>query len=265
MSNAICERNTAHVLSVDRALLLLDILAKEGREMRLTEIANALSWPKTTVHGLIVTLRDRQYVDQSPATGRYRLGVKLFELGNIVARNWDIRAIAKPAMQQLSNRLGETIQLATESCGEVLYIEKLDSTHMMRIVSEIGARLPMHCTGLGKVLLAYQDHLKIKWIIAKHGLRKMTANTITDRDTLDRELVKIRQQGFAIDDREIMDNLRCVAAPIYNSDGNVEYAISVSGFAGNLNGVRFDIVREELLKTAQSISHMMGHRTPVSF
>jgi len=262
MSSDVSERNTAHVLSVDRALLLLDILAREDREMGLMEIAKTLSWPKTTVHGLIATLRDRQYVDQSPVTGRYRLGVKLFELGNIVARNWDIRAVARPAMQQLNCRLGEMVQLATESGGEVLYIEKLDSSHMMRIVSEIGARLPMHCTGLGKVLLAFKEHSKIKWIIAKHGLRKMTANTITERDVLDRELAKIRQQGFAIDDREIMDSLRCVAAPIHDSKGNVDYAISISALADNLYGKRLDIALEELIQTAQSISYMMGYRKP---
>jgi len=263
MSDKPVERNQAHVQSVDRALILLDTLAQGDREMTLTEIAKALSWPKTTVYGLIATLRDRQYVDQSPETGRYRLGVRLFELGSIVAQSWNVRAIAKPAMQNLNDRLGEMIQLATESNGEVLYIEKLDSTHMMRIVSEIGARLPMHCTGLGKVLLAYKKPSEIKWIIAKRGLRMMTAHTITDREMLERELIKIRRQGYAIDDREIMDSLRCVAAPIYDRDGNVEYAISVSGLAGNLHGERLDLVRDELLITADSISYMMGYRKPI--
>lgn len=148
------EKNASHVQSVAHALMLLDMLARENREMSLTEIANTVGWPKSTVHGLIATMRDYSYIDQSPTTGYYRLGIRLFELGNLVARNWDIRALALPAMQDLNNRLGEMVQLATEDKGEVLYLEKLDSTHMMRIVSEIGTRLPMHCTGLGKVLLA---------------------------------------------------------------------------------------------------------------
>jgi len=256
------ERNEAHVHSVSRALMLLDLLAKENREMALIEIASELSWPKTTAHGIVATLCSRQYVDQSPSTGRYRLGVRLFELGSIVARNWDVRTIAKPAMQDLNNRLGETIQLATETNGEVLYIEKLDSTHIMRIVSDIGTRLPMHCTGLGKVLLAYKTYSEIKWIVAKHGLCKMTARTITDWGKLERELIRIRRQGYAVDDREIMDSLRCVAAPIYDRNGSVEYAISVSGFAKSFQGSRFDMVCEELLKTAESISYTMGYRNP---
>lgn len=258
------ERNTSHVQSVARSLMLLDLLAQENREMSLTDIAKAMNWPKTTVHGLIATLRDYHYVDQSPASGHYRLGVRLFELGNIVARSWDIRAIARPAMQELNSRLGEMIQLAAEDKGEVLYLEKIDSTHMMRIVSEIGARLPMYCTGLGKVILAYKKPAEVRWILSKQEMRPLTAHTITDRETLERELIKIRQQGYAIDDREIMDSLRCVAAPIYDRDGKVEYAVSVSGLAGSLQGERFDMVRDELIRTAESISYMMGYRKPES-
>lgn len=254
--------NTSHVQSVARAITLLDLLARENREMPLTEIAKAVNWPKSTVHGLIATLRDHSYVDQSPVTGCYRLGVRLFELGNIVARSWDIRTISLPAMQNLNNLLGEMVQLATEDKGEVLYLERLDSTHMMRIVSEIGARLPMHCTGLGKVLLAYKRPAEIKWILSKHGMPPMTARTITDREVLERELIKIRRQGYAVDDREVMDSLRCIAAPIYDRSENVKYAVSVSGLANSLQGERLEKVIGELIRTADSISYAMGYRKP---
>lgn len=257
------KRNASHVQSVARSLELLDFLAQENREMGLTEISKTMKWPKTTVHGLITTLRDYHYVDQSPTNGRYRLGVRLFELGNIVARSWDIRAIAKPAMQELNRRMGEMVQLAAEDNGEVLYLEKLDSTHMMRIVSEIGARLPMHCTGLGKVLLAYKKPAEVKRIISKHGMHPMTAYTITDPDTLTKELLKVKQLGYAIDDREAMDSLRCVAAPIFDRNGDAEYAISVSGLANSLQGEYFDIVRDALVRTANSISYMLGYRESV--
>lgn len=254
------ERNSSHVQSVARALMLIDLLARENREMSLTAIAKAMDWPKTTVHGLIATLRDYHYVDQSPVTGHYRLGVRLFELGNIIARSWNIRSIAMPAMQELNSRLGEMVQLAVEDKGEVLYLEKLDSTHMMRIVSEIGTRLPMHCTGLGKVLLAYKKPAEVKWIISRHGMRKMTSRTITSFEILERELGKVRKQGYAIDDREIMDSLRCVAAPIYDREGEVKYALSVSGLANSLHGTRLDMICGELIRTADSISYTMGYR-----
>jgi len=254
------DHNKSHVQSVGRALILLDLLAEENREMSLTEISKMLNWPKSTVHGLIATLRDYYYVDQSPTTGCYYLGVRLFELGNIVARSWDIRTLAMPFMQGLNSRLGEMVQLATEDKGEVLYLEKLDSTHMMRIVSEIGSRLPMHCSGLGKVLLAYKKPAEVKWILSKHGMRQMTKNTITSREILEAELIKVHRQGYAIDDREVMDGLRCVAAPIYDRDGNVKYAISISGLANNMLGEKLNRVREDLIHTADGISYMMGYR-----
>ena len=253
---------SSHVQSVARSLMIMDLLAQENREMSLTEIAKAMNWPKSTTHGLITTLKDYYYVDQSPASGCYRLGVRLFELGNMVSRSWDIKSIAKPVMQELNSRFGEMVQLAAEDKGEVLYLEKLDSTHMMRIVSDIGARLPMHCTGLGKVLLAYKTPSEIKWILTKHGMPPMTARTITDRETMERELIKIRRQGYAIDDREIMDSLCCVAAPIFDREGNVKYAVSVAALANNFHSQRLDSVKEELLKAADVISYAMGYRKP---
>lgn len=256
------DRSASHVQSVAHALMVMDMLARENREMSLTEIANTMGWPKSTVHGLIATMRDYSYIDQSPISGRYRLGVRLFELGNTVARSWDIRTLALPAMQDLNNRLGEMVQLATEDKGEVLYIEKLDSTHLMKIVSGVGARLPMHCTGLGKVLLAYKSPSEIKWILSKHGMAPMTARTITDREALERELIIIRRRGYAVDDRESMDSLRCVAAPIFDSEGDVKYAISVSGFANNFQRERMEMVRDMLLVVADSISYAMGYRKP---
>lgn len=256
------EPSTAHVQSVERALRILDLLASENREMQLTEIAHALQWPKSTVHGLLSTLREYQYIDQSSVNGRYKLGVRLFELGNIVARGWDVRTAALPVMQRLGARLGETVHLATDDKGEVLYIEKLDSTQTqgMRIVSETGARLPMHCSGIGKALLAYKTQAEIKYIINTRGLRPMTERTITQPAKLMEELAHVRELGYAIDDREIMDGLRCAAAPIYAADGRVRYALSVSGFAKNLSGNRLTIVVELVCQAAAEISHAIGYR-----
>lgn len=254
------KRYPSHVQSVGRAAVLLDLLAQENREMSLTEISRALNWPKSTVHGLLATLRDYRYIDQSPTTGRYRLGIRLFELGHLVARRWDIRTVAMPAMQQLNSQLGEMVQLATEDKGEVLYLEKIDSTHMMRIVSEIGARLPMHCSGLGKVLLAYKSPAEAKWILSRRGMPAMTSRTITGMEQMEQELKKIRRRGYAVDDREIMDSLRCVAAPIRDSEGAVKYAVSISGLANSMQGEYLDRAVDALLKTARDISLAMGYR-----
>lgn len=249
-----------HVQSVGRAVQLIDLLAGEGQELSLTEMSKALGWPKSTVHGILSTLRDYNYVEQSPVNGRYRLGIRLFELGNVVARSWDIREVALPVMQRLNRKLGEMVHLATEDKGEVLYIEKLDSRQMFRIVSETGVRLPMHCSALGKVLLAYKPRNEIKWILTRQGMRRMTRNTITDPQVLEKELAAIRQQGYGVDDREIMDSLRCVAAPIFGKEGRVRYAISVSGMADSMCGQHLEDATMLVKDAAETISYQMGYR-----
>jgi DNA-binding IclR family transcriptional regulator len=254
------QRSSSHVQSVERALTLLDLLANENHEMSLTEISKAINWPKSTVHGLLTTMRNYQYITQSPTTGKYWLGVRLFELGNYVARSFDIKTIAMPTLTKLNNLLGDLVQLATEDNGEVLYLEKLDSTHMIRIVSDIGIRLPMHCSGLGKVLLAYKKPSEIKWIISKKGMQKMTSRTITSADELERELAEVRARGYAIDDQEIMESLRCVAFPIRDMEGVVRYAISVSGIVNNMQGEHLSQTIDALSKAAAEISFAMGYR-----
>jgi DNA-binding IclR family transcriptional regulator len=226
----------------------------------LTEISKRLGWPKSTVHGILSTLRDYRYVDQSPHNGRYKLGIRLFELGLKVARSWDVRQIALPIMQRINKQYGEMVQLATEDDGEVFYIEKIDSTHIIRIVSEIGARLPIHCSGLGKAILAHQSATEVKRIIEERGLDMVTKHTITDPEKLDIELAKIRIQGYAVDDQEIMEGLRCVAAPIRDASGEVRYAISISGLSDRLVGPYFDQIKEEIVKASVEISRQMGYR-----
>ncbi|MFV0413196.1 MAG: IclR family transcriptional regulator [Oscillospiraceae bacterium] len=251
----------SHVQSVQRALLLLELLSKERREMSLTDIARALQWPKSTVHGLLATLRDFHYVDQSPDSGKYRLGIRLFELGTQVADSWNIREVARPYMLHLSDTLHEMVQMGKEDKGDVLYVEKVDSAQMMRIVSEVGARLPMHCTGLGKMLLSHMPFSKVKWIVSQKGLEARTGKTITNLPALKKELEAIQQQGYAMDDCEIMDSLRCVAAPIFNRYGEVEFAISVSGFANGMWGEHLEKAIAEVKLAAQAISAKMGYRT----
>ena len=244
----------AHVKSIERAFLIVDALAEEPREHSLTELAATLGWPKSTVHGVLSTLVQYRYVEQSEETGRYRLGIRFFELGVKVGQMWDIRSIAMPYMQKLNAELGEMVQLGTEDHGEILYLEKLDSAHLIRIVSEIGGRLPIHCTGLGKAMLAYMPQAKIKRIIRENGLTSYTQNTITSVAALEREMLKIREQGYAIDDGEIMLGLRCVAAPIFDGKGQVRYALSISGMQGNMEGERLEKITNRVVTAASAIS-----------
>jgi len=251
----------SHVQSVARALTLIELLAQEKRDLSLTELSKKAGWPKSTVHGLIKTLLAYHMVEQSEETGDYRLGIRLFELGNIVMRSWDIAEIAKPYLRKLNNNLGEMVQLAMEDKGEVLYLDKLDSNRMMRIVSEIGIRLPMHCSGLGKVLLAYKkEESEMIKILTQKGMRAMTANTIVSIPDFLKEAELIRTRGYAMDDQEIMDGLRCVAVPIFDANDQVNYAISISGFYGNLRGEHLNNIIAGLKDAAKNISYDLGYR-----
>ncbi|MCL2322206.1 MAG: IclR family transcriptional regulator [Oscillospiraceae bacterium] len=252
-------KKNSHVQSVEKALMIMDMLANSKNEISLTEISKKLGWPKSTIHGLISTLRDFGYVDQSSLTGYYKLGIRLFELGNLVAKNWDVREIARPYMYKINHILGETVQLATEDNGEVLYLDKLESNQILRIVSEIGARLPIHCSGLGKVLLAYMPLKDAKRIISSKGMKAMTNRTITNWDDLEKELIKIKKNGYAIDDREIMDSLKCVAVPIFNSENVVKFSISVSGINTSITGEHLKHAIELLVESAKDISRSLGY------
>ena len=248
------ENMAAHVKSVERAFLLVEALAKEPRDHSLTELSKTLGWPKSTVHGLLSTLVQYRYAHQSEESGRYRLGIRFFELGSRVGDTWDIRSLALPHMQRLNQELGEMVQLATEDHGEVLYLEKLDSLHLIRIVSDIGRRLPLHCTGLGKAMLAHMPSSKVRQIVRDHGLPAFTPRTITTLQALDRELADIRARGYATDDGEIMEGLRCIAAPIFDGRGNVKYAVSISAIQTNLSGERLERAKVQVVAAASEIT-----------
>ncbi|WP_088552628.1 IclR family transcriptional regulator [Calderihabitans maritimus] len=247
------------VQAVARAISIIELLAKAG-EMSLGEIARELQLPKSTIHGLLSTLKEFEFIEQSPFSGKYKLGLRLFEIGSAVARNWDVRAVAAPYLQKLVDECCETVHLVVLDKGEVLYIDKRESRQSLRIVSEVGTRLPAHCTGVGKVLLAYSSPSEVRRIIAEKGLRRFTKNTITDPEKLAEDLARIRQQGYAVDNEEIMDSLRCVAAPIRNHEGRVIAAMSIAGPVARLSGERFQKMVKLVVETAHEISRALGYR-----
>jgi len=249
-----------HIKSVAKALKIVELLAENGREMALGEIAERMKMPKSTTHGLISTLCDFGYVDQSPFTGKYKLGLRLFELGNIVAMRLEVRSVATPYIQRLVEALGETVHLTILDKGEVLYIDKQESQQSIRIASRVGARLPAHCTGVGKVLLAFLPAEERKKIILEKGLKRFTKNTITDPEALELELARVREQGYAFDNEEFMEGLKCVAAPIRDYTGKVCAAMSVSGPVARLRGEKLERAVALVTEAAAMISAELGYR-----
>ncbi len=249
---------TSQIRSVAKALTIIDVLSTCKEGMPLVQIAKKMGIAKSTLHGLLSTLRDFGYVEQSPFTGNYKLGIRLFEIGNMVARSWDVRTVAKAHIHQLVNDVSETVHLAVLDKGDVLYIDKRECEQNLRIVSEVGMRLPAHCSGVGKALLAYLSRPELKRIIKEKGMKRYTKNTITDFETLEKELAKIRERGYAYDREEIMDNLLCVAVPIFNHQKEVCAAISISGPSFRMKE-KLDELTEKVCQTAKEISRGLGY------
>ncbi len=248
------------IQSVARALSIVDILASVGGELALHEVATRSNLPKSTVHGLISTLKDFGYIQQSSFTGKYRLGIRIFEIGSIVAQGWEVRSVAAPYIEQLLEEMGEAVHLVILDKFEVLYIDKREKAGALRIVSEVGMRLPAHCTGVGKVLMAHLSLEERRELIRRKGLPRFTRNTLTDPAELETELARIREQGYAVDNEEIMDSLRCIAAPIRSQPGDVISAISLSGPISRLSGEKFAKAIRRVTETASEISVNLGFR-----
>ena len=248
------------IQSVARAIKILEHIADNHNEDGLTNISKGTGLSKSTTHGLISTLEQLGYVQQDQNTGKYSLGLKLFELGQVVHSSMDLRTISMPYLCELSAKYGETVHLAVLSAGEVVYIDKADSPHSIRITSEIGGRNPAHCTGVGKILLSGLTETEIDKIIAKKSLKKFTGNTIDDPASLKKHLNKVRADGFARDQEEIEIGLSCVAAPIKNHQGVIIAAISLSGPANRMASHSFSQISADLIETGRLISSQFGYK-----
>lgn len=211
--------------SVDRALTLVGLLAAGPRT--LDELAAATDVHKSTVLRLLRTLQAHRFVQRDDAR-HYRLGTALFDLAHQSLEDRDVRRAVEPALRELNEQTGHTVHLASYEDGEVVYIDKFDSRHQVRMYSRIGARAPLHCTAVAKVLLAALPQPRRAHVTSTLDYRRMTANTITSPEAYSAELAVVADRGWALDDREHEDFIHCVAAPIRDVRGEVAAAVSVS-------------------------------------
>ncbi len=250
--------NYKRVQSIDRAVSILKCFSKQRKEMKLSEIADELSLNKSTVHGIISTLKYNGLIDQDEETQKYRLGLYLMKLGDTVASSIDIRDIAHPIIKEVSQQLNETVHLSKLDGDELIYLDKVESNQSMRIFTTIGSRMPAYCTGMGKAMLAYIDDEKINNLLPD-ALEPMTEYTITDKNELLKRLADIREKGYAMDNEENSIGLRCIAAPIFDHKGNAKYAISVSGPTVRMTDKRMENIISIIKDSARKISYKLGY------
>jgi DNA-binding IclR family transcriptional regulator len=248
------------IQSIERAADVLELFLVSHPELSVKEISEKLNLSKSTVHGIIKTLEHRGYLQQNPEDLKYKLGIKLFELGNFVGNQLDIGKIARPILRNLVNELNETVHLVMLQKDEVIYIEKIEGTRALTIYSHVGKRAPFHCTGVGKVILAYQSENEIDRILSSITLEPFTEYTITDVTVLKNHLKSIREIGYAIDDEEIELGLKCIAAPIFNHQGNVIASISCAAPKMRFNEERIPELIMEIKRAASEISNCLGYK-----
>ena len=243
--------------SVANAIRLTKAFSEHEFEMGISALATRLGLAKSTVHRLASTLVEYDILEQNRETGKYRLGLALFELGTLVRRKMDTASESRAQMYQLVQSTGETVQLAVLDHQSVLYIRILESRQAVRMSSIAGSRAPAHCTSVGKVLMAHQPSDIVQQII-DNGLPRFTQNTITSPEALLEELAAVRQKGFAIDDEEIEVGLRCIAAPVRNHTGNVIAAISVAAPVQRMSKKNLQTTVPTVTAAAESISRRLG-------
>jgi IclR family transcriptional regulator, acetate operon repressor len=243
------------VQSLNRAFALLEHMAAAGGDVALSELATRSGLPLPTIHRIMRTLVGSGYVRQLPSR-RYALGPRLIGLGDAASRmlgEW-----ARPHLAELVDQVGETANMAVLDADAVVYVAQVPSRHAMRMFTEVGRRVPVHCTGVGKALLAQLPAPAARALLGRAGMAARTPHTITDPDRLARELDRIRHQGFAVDDGEQELGVRCVAVAV--PGGPSTTALSVSGPQARVTWAAVERIAPLLRQAAQALAgHLDAH------
>lgn len=245
-----------------RGLRVLEQLAADAQDgasvTGVTELADALGLHKSTALRLLLTLERCGYVEQDEVTRGFRLRWKLFELGSALLMRGDLVREARPVLERLAQTTGEVVHLSVLDDGEVVYVDKVDTPATIRMYSRVGRKSPVHCTGVGKAILAFLSPAEVDRIVATKGLRKYTERTLTRREDLEADLARIRETGVAFDDEEHEVGIRCVAAPIRNHLGQAVASLSVAGPAFRMTEERQRALADPVSRLSRTISERLG-------
>ncbi len=245
--------------SLGKALQIFEVLARQAAPMRLQDLARELHMPDSTLLRFLNTMIDYGYVAREQETSRYRLTLKLAQLGSQVHSNYPYQKIIHPYLEEISRKLQESVSLCVEQNGSVVYIDTVDGPdHMLRTLQRIGKVAPMHSTGVGKVLLQNYTSNELKEYIEEKGLPAFTEKTITSRKEFLDEIDVVRQRGFAYDNEECEVGVRCVAFPVKDFSGRNVAAISISAPVTRLDADIEKNVIAVLRDVSTRISQEMG-------
>jgi DNA-binding IclR family transcriptional regulator len=244
--------------SLTKVLRVLDAFSTVNRTLSLTDICRITGFPKSTTHRLLASMREAGLLDQDERRDHYRLGLKLFELGNIVLASMELHREARPFVDALTRQSGQAVHLAVFDGRRAIVIHRADASADKLASPTMIEQAPVHCTSVGKAILAHQPDPVITRIIDA-GLLRFTETTVTDPAALRRELKTIRERGYAIDEGEHQPGLRCIGAPIRDRSGRVIAGISITGPAWRLPLTEVEGVAKVVIYHAKGISSALGH------
>lgn len=242
-----------------KGLCLLEVLARRGAPMGVSELATAAAMPKSGVHRLLQALVDERYVEQT-RSGRYRVSIKLWEVASAALPGFDLRRHADELMDALANETGESVHLSVLDHRDVVYVHKLEAESPVRAYSQIGGRVPAHCVATGKAMMAFKGP---RWLsLAAQQLSAATPNTIVEPCMFLEEMAQIRAQGYASNHGEWRVGIDGIASPVFDGVGGVIGAIGISGPAARLAGPRHGTLVARVLEAGQTLSTMSNSVSP---
>lgn len=254
------QANSSKNNSVKHAIMVLEYLATIDDPQDLAVISKALGMNKSTVYRLLSTLKEANFVYQDENSKQYSLGAFVSWLSAKYLEKNEVRKVAHPLLETFSRQIGETVHLGILDGLEVMYVDKINGQSAVVMASQVGERVPIHCTALGKALIAYQPESKWHEYVEQCGLPMRTSQTITVPNKFYDELRKIREQGFALDNLENEEGIRCVASPIFDARDHPVAAVSISSWIITMTMDRVQELILPLKATTDAISAQLGQR-----
>lgn len=249
---------TSRSPAVQRALAVLELLARNGSGLTLSELGRALGQAKSSLHVVLATLEDAGFVVRDTDSKRYTLGPQILALSAAYARQSDLLRSFYDIASPLARELGETVQMAVLQGRQVLYVAKQEGTQWVRLASEVGTLLPAHATALGKCLLAGLSDPELDRLFAGVELERLTERTIATLDALKAELAEVRVRGYAVDRGETLVDVTCFGAPIRDAAGSVVAAVSISVPMSRVTPERVSQLIDAVRRAAHTLSRRLG-------
>lgn len=249
------------VQSIDRVLDILETLSSVPQGMTLSDLAEATHLHVSTAHRLVSALADRGYARKDSDSGKYRLTLRLFEISKRVSTVLDLLPASEHYLEELANRSREAVHLVERSGNEVVYLYKFEPfQHLVNMGTYVGRRNPMYCTGVGKSILAYLPPREVESIWNATDIQVFTSSTIVTLEAMFQDLEGVRQRGFAYDNEEHEEGVRCIAAPIFNWESAPVGAVSISAPAVRLTDEAVERLAPQLLSVSNEISQLLGRK-----